>query len=102
LSRINTKHDKMLDLDVTVMRGRALYAIGRHEEAQQHMEAVQTRYSGEEPRYFLALSLKARGRQEEARQLFEDIVKKFRRAGRAWRRSEKHWFRLATAELKAK
>jgi hypothetical protein len=101
LSRVNIKNDKMLALDVTVMRGRALYATGRHKEAQEHMESVQTRYSGEEPRYFLALSLKASGRKDEARQLLEDIVKKFRRAGRAWRRSERHWFRLATAELKA-
>lgn len=100
LARVNTKHDKMLDLDVTVMRGRALFATGRHHEAHEHMEAVQTRYSGEEPRYFLALSLKAIGRKDEARQVLEDIVKKFRGAGRAWRRSEKHWFRLATAELK--
>lgn len=100
LSRVNTKNDKMLDLDVTVMRGRALFATGRHKEAQEQMEAAQTRYSGEEPRYFLALALKATGRQDEARQVLEDIVKKFRRASRAWRRSERHWFRLATAELK--
>ena len=101
LSRINTKNDKMLDLDVTVMRGRALFATGKHREAQELMESVQMRYSGEEPRYFLALSLKATGKKDEARQLLEDIVKKFRRAGRGWRRSERHWFRLATAELKA-
>jgi hypothetical protein len=100
LSRINTKNDKMLDLDVTVMRGRALFATGKHHEAQEVMESVQTRYSGEEPRYFLALSLKATGRKAEAQHLLEDIVKKFRRAGRGWRRSERHWFRLATAELK--
>jgi hypothetical protein len=100
LSRINTKNDKMLNLEVTVMRGRALFATGQHQEAQALMESVQTRYSGEEPRYFLALSLKATGRKEEARHVLEDIVKKFRRASRAWRRSERHWFRLATAELK--
>src|SRR5687767_12848085 len=100
LGRVNTKNDKMLDLDVAVMRGRALFATGQHREAQAQMESVQTRYSGEEPRYFLALALKATGRKEEARQLLEDIVKKFRRAGRAWRRSERHWFRLAAARLK--
>jgi hypothetical protein len=100
LSRVNTKNDKMLDLDVTVMRGRALLATGRYQDAREHMESVQARYSGEEPRYFLALSLKADGRTDEAHQLLEDIVKKFRRASRAWRRSERHWFRLARAELK--
>jgi hypothetical protein len=63
--------------------------------------SVRTRFSDEEPRYYLALSLKATGRKDEARQLLEDSVKKFRRGGRAWRRSERHWFRLATAELKA-
>ena len=100
LARVNTKNDKMLDLDVAVMRGRALFATGQHREAQAQMESVQTRYSGEEPRYFLALSLQASGRIDEARQLLEDIVRKFRRAGRAWRRAERHSFRLATARLK--
>jgi hypothetical protein len=100
LARINTKNDKMLELDVIVMRGRAFFATGQHREAQAQMEAVQSRYSGEEPRYYLALALKAAGRKDEARQLLEDIVKKFRRAGRAWRRSERPWFRLATARLK--
>ena len=100
LARINTKNDKMLELDVTVMRGRALFATGQHREAQTHMESVQTRVSGEEPRYFLALALKAIGRKDEARAVLEDIVKKFRRGGRAWRRSERTWFRLATARLK--
>jgi hypothetical protein len=101
LGKIDTKHDKMLDLEVTVMRGRALFATGQHHEAQTNMEAVQTRYTGEEPRYYLALSLRATGKKDEARQLLEDIVKKFRRASRAWRRSERHWFQLANAALKA-
>jgi hypothetical protein len=101
LARINTKNDRMLDLDVAVMRGRGLYATGRYEEAVVQMRAVEGRYLGEEARYFLALALKATGKKEEARQVLEDIVKKFRRAGRAWRRTERHWFRLANAELKA-
>jgi hypothetical protein len=100
LSRANTNHDRMLELEATVLRGRALYELGRHEEAQTEMRTAQDRYSGEEPRYFLALSLKATGRADEARALFEDIVKKFRRASRAWRRSERHWFRLAAGSLK--
>lgn len=100
LSRVNTRHDKMLDLDVTAMRGRALFALGRHAEAQEHLRAAAARYSGDEPRYHLALSLKATGHANEAREIFEDIVKKFRRASRAWRRAEKPWFRLAREELK--
>jgi hypothetical protein len=52
LSRINTKNDKMLDVEVAVMRGRALFATGQHHEAQVQMESVQQRYTGEEPRYF--------------------------------------------------
>ncbi|MEO5959731.1 MAG: hypothetical protein ABIZ49_07685 [Opitutaceae bacterium] len=101
LSRANTNHDRMLELKATVLRGRALYELSRHEEAQIEMRTAQARYSGEEPRYFLALSLKATGRADEARELLEDIVKKFRRASRAWRRSERHWFRLAAGNLKA-
>jgi hypothetical protein len=100
LAKVNTKNDRMLDLDVTVMRGRALYLLGRHDEAQAAMRPVQERYSGEEARYFLAMSLRATGQQAEAREVLEDIVKKFRRASRAWRRSERPWFRLASTCLK--
>lgn len=101
LSGVNTKHDRMLETNVAVMRGRALFQLGRQEEAQAQLRAVETRSSSEEPRYFLALSLDSTGHKPEGRAMLEDIVKKFRRGGRAWRRSERHWFQLAREHLKA-
>ena len=54
---------------------------------------------GDEPKYFLAVSLHASGAVTEARALWEEIRKRFRRAGRAWRRTEKRWFKLSTERL---
>jgi hypothetical protein len=100
LEKINTRADRMLAQDVALLRGRALFLAGKHAEAQSALRAISSTYIGEEPRYFLALSLKETGSVAEARELWTDIRKRFRRARRGWRRSEKRWFKLAGEQLK--
>ena len=100
LDRVNVKGDRMLEIRVSLLRGRALVLAGRHAEAQSALRSLDGRHIGDEPRYFLALSLKQSGQVAEARALWEDIRKRFRRAGRAWRRTEKSWFKLAGERLK--
>ena len=100
LEKINTRADRMLAQEVAVMRGRALVATGRHDEAQVVLRAAATTHIGEEARYFLAVSLRASGAAAEAREIWNDIRKRFRRANRGWRRAEKRWFTLAGERLK--
>lgn len=100
LDRIKIQADRMLGLTVTLLRGRALVAAGRHPEAQAALREIAATYIGEEPRYFLALSLQQSGSVAEARTLWEEIRKRFRRARRGWRRSEKRWFKLSSERLK--
>lgn len=100
IEQINTRADRMLAQDVALLRGRALFLAGRHAEAQAALRAVSSSYVGEEPRYFLALSLKETGELAEARELWTEIRKRFRRANRGWRRSEKRWFKYAGERLK--
>jgi hypothetical protein len=100
LEKVDVAHDRMLAADVALMRGRALVAVGRHAEAQEALRAIVGTYIGEEPRYFLALSLLGTGRRDVAREIWLEIRKRFRRAGRGWRRTEKRWFKLATERLK--
>jgi hypothetical protein len=100
IDKINIKADRMLAQDVALLRGRALLLSGRHEEAQTALRSIVGTYVGEEPRYFLGVSLQQSGATEEARALWHDIRKRFRRAGRGWRRTEKRWFKLAGERLK--
>ena len=100
LERVNTERDRMLDLRAAVLRGRALVATGQQSEAQILLRSLLSRHQGEEVRYFLALSLQQSKQPDEAKAIFEDIRKKFRRAGRGWRRMERHWFDEAGARLK--
>jgi hypothetical protein len=100
LEKVDTERDRMLDLKVAVLRGRALVATGQHAEAQALLRPLLSRHPGEEPRYFLALSLQQSRHQDEAKAIYEDIRKKFRRAGRGWRRLERPWFDEAGARLK--
>jgi len=100
LDRLDAKRDRMLEQEVTLLRGRALVLTGRQAEAQAALRSLETRHVGEEARYFLALSLQQSGQGGEARQIWADIRKKFRHATRSWRRSERPWFKLAAQRLK--
>lgn len=100
IDKINTRADRMLAQEVAVMRGRALVMAGRHDEAQVLLRTSSATYIGEEARYFLAVSLEKTGALNEARELWAEIRKRFRRANRGWRRSENRWFKLAGERLK--
>ncbi len=102
LERVDTHRDRMLEDDVNLLRGRALVLTGRQPVAQAALHALNGRHIGEEARYFLALSLQKSGQPEEARQIWTDITKKYRRATPMWRRAEKPWFKLAAQRLKEK
>jgi hypothetical protein len=100
IEKINTRADRLLAQQVAVLRGRALVQAGRHAEAQVALRSAMNIFMGEEARYFLAVSLKESGSLDEAREIWTDIRKRFRRANRGWRRSENRWFKLAGEQLK--
>lgn len=100
LDQIKIQADRMLALKTSLLRGRALVMLGRHAEAQSTLREILPAYLGEEPRYFLALSLHQAGSTAEARALWQEIRQRFRDAGRGWRRTEKRWFNLASERLR--
>ena len=99
IEKINTRADRMLAQEVALLRGRALLLTGRHRDAQEALRTIAESYIGEEPRYYLALSLQKAGATGEAREVWLDIRKRFRRASPSWRRSEKRWFKFASERL---
>lgn len=100
LDKVKVEADRMLGNEVTFLRGWALVQAGRHAEAQPILRPIESVLLGEQPRYFLAVSLDQSGNRAEARAIWEDIRKRFRRAGRGWRRAEQRWFKLAGERLK--
>lgn len=100
LDKVKVEADRMLGNEVAFLRGWALVQAGRHAEAQPILRPIESVLLGEQPRYFLALSLEQSGNRAEARAIWEDIRKRFRRAGRGWRRAEQRWFKLAGERLK--
>ena len=100
LDRVNAQGDRRLALKLALLRGRALVLAGRQSEAQACLQEAEAGHLGDEPRYYRALSLHLSGRTAEAREIWEEMRRHFRRAGRAWARTERKWFELATARLR--
>lgn len=99
LDRANPHGDHQLALKLALLRGRALVLAGRYDEAQEWLAKAEVGNLGDEPRYFRALALHLAGRTAEAREVWEEMRRHFRRAGRAWARTERKWFELATKRL---
>ncbi|HWA28739.1 MAG TPA: hypothetical protein VG734_24020 [Lacunisphaera sp.] len=100
LDKVKIEADRMLGTEVAFLRGWALVLAGRHAEAQPILRSIDSVLLGEQPRYFLALSLDQSGARPDARAIWQDIRKRFRRASPTWRRAEKRWFKLAGERLK--
>ena len=100
LNQVNQRSDRRLVLKLTLLRGRALLLAGRHDEAQTALAEAEAGHLGDEPRYYRALSLHLSGRTVEAREIWEEMRRHFRRAGRLWARAERKWFKLATKRLR--
>ena len=99
LGKVDTTGNRMLGLELQVMRGDCLLAMEHYPEAETAYESIVQRYIGEAPRAGMALIYEKTGRTEEATAVWKDILKKFRKASPAWRRTERKWFKIANAKL---
>jgi hypothetical protein len=102
LSRVDTTGNRILGLELQVMRGDCLVALERYADAEIAYESVIERFIGEAPRAGMAVVYEKTGRTDQAVTLWKEILKKFRKAGPAWRRTERRWYQLANAKLTAK
>jgi hypothetical protein len=99
LDRVDTKADRMLALEVALLRGDSTLALGRNEEAEHFYRSVEGKYVGDAPRFGIASVMEKTGRRDQAEAIWKDIRVHYRKASPAWRRSEKKWYKLATAKL---
>ena len=101
LARVDTTGNRLLGLELQVLRGDCLAALGRYAEAEAAYEIVVGRFIGEAPRAGLALVYEKTDRLEKAAGVWQEINKRFRKASPAWRRTERKWYKLSTEKLKA-
>ena len=100
LESVDTTADRRLAVQVDILTGDALLGLKRYAEAELAYQKVNGRYIGEAPRAGLALVYENTRRSAEAITLWKDIRAKFRKGNPAWRRTERKWYKLATAKLK--
>ncbi len=101
MARVKDLSDRRVAMHLALLRGDAGTGLGRYEEAEEAYHSIETRFIGEAVRAGLARVYAKTGRTAEALAIWRDIHAKYRRASASWRRSEKGWYRLAAAELKA-
>jgi len=100
LDRVDTTGDRMLSIDIGLLKGDCLAGLGRYPEAELAYEAVVDRHIGEAVRAGLAIVYEKTGRHEKAAEIWKAIRAKYRATSPAWRRSERKWYKLATARGK--
>lgn len=100
LDATTVESDHQLALKLSLLRGRALLLVGRFDDALAYLAEAEQGHAGDEPRYYRALALHRAGRTAEAREIWEEMRRHFRRAGRAWARTERKWFELAGERLR--
>lgn len=78
---------------------RCLEELGEHARALEEYQVLSTSYPGEEARLRYGLLLRQAGRPDDARQVFEDMLKRARVAPKYYRRKEKEFLDAAQKAL---
>mgnify|MGYP006283966055 CR=1 FL=1 len=101
LSRLDPKNDRILAVQLAVLRGDALIGLQRYSEAEESYQNALSSFIGEAPRFGLSVVYENTNRLPQAIQLWEEIRHKFRKASPEWRNTERRWYKLASNKLKS-
>jgi hypothetical protein len=96
----NQDQDRIIRSHLELLQARGLAGMGQTPEAEALLRQLALGHLGEEARFRLALLLSQTDRKKEAGQLFQEIIKKFRKGNRSWRKTEREWFKASKAQLK--
>ncbi len=78
---------------------RALEGLGQDARALEAYENLAGYATGEEPRVRCALLLQKAGRVDEARSLFQTVVRNVERASKVYASAQREWYQVARANL---
>jgi hypothetical protein len=100
LSPIKPGFDRPVLWRKQMLEARVLEGLGKLSEAAAIYGSLAVEMSSEEPRYRHGCLLLALGNKDQARDLFQQIARKYRKNGVLWRRHQREWFRLTRARQK--
>ena len=101
LDALQAADPKFSSADAHLLYARALELQGKDQDALGEYQKLVRYYPGEEARTRLALLLKKLGRTEEARTIFEEVVRLLTGAPSRYVRQQKQWGDIARQNLKA-
>ena len=82
-----------------LLYARCLEQLGEHDTALHEYEVLARSYPGEQARFRYASLLRKRDRPDDARAVFDEMLKRSRLAPRYYRRKEREWLDAAKREL---
>ena len=93
--RLRGTHPTHRAADVGLIAATALEGVGRLEDALAELKLLADTYPGEEARWRYGALLKRRGQTQEAREVFQRMLRNADRQPRHYRDAQKEWLSLA-------
>jgi hypothetical protein len=98
LNRLAETSPRYQPVEAQLFRAKTFEALGRDDDAARNYAELVTHAPGEEVRCRYALLLQRRGRSDEAKGLFEEILTRSRRAPSHYQRQQREWIDIARRE----
>jgi hypothetical protein len=92
-------HPEFRSSEGHLLYARCLEQLGEDEAALHEYEVLARSYPGEKARFLYASLLRKRDRHDDARAVFNEMLKRTRLAPRYYRRKEREWLEAAKREL---
>lgn len=99
LEALKAANPKYESAEAHLLYARALEGQGRRDEALHEYDAVSRYFAGAEARCRYALLLRQAGHAQQARQLFEEVVRAIDKAGGPFKRAQREWYDIARQNL---
>jgi len=99
LDALRSANPKFQSADAHLLYARSLEGAGRQDEALQEYAAVSNYFAGAEARCRYALLLQQSGHNQQARQLFTEVVRGVEKAGGPFKRAQREWYDIARQNL---
>jgi hypothetical protein len=95
LDHLKERNPKFENADGHLLYARSLEAQGRSDEARNEYATVCNYFAGAEARVRHGLFLQQQGEAEQARRIFQEVVRSLDKAGKVFIRDQREWYDIA-------
>jgi hypothetical protein len=99
LDHLKAKNPKFENADGHLLYARSLEAQGRADDARGEYAAVSNYFAGAEARVRYGLFLQQQGEAEQAKRVFQEVVRSLDKAGKVFIRDQREWYDIARQNL---